>query len=119
MCVFLFTQVPAVRRLQAQAQAVLEPGVQSSGSGAQYAATCILAHVHDTQAVLASGIQSLAVVLKHAAVFPDHEQAVGQLAKQLGFTQVGNSVLKRAQVQLLPGQGKTGDMSFCDSQALL
>eukprot|EP00983_Pelagomonas_calceolata_P125132 1161185-Pelagomonas_calceolata.AAC.2 len=38
-------------------------------------------------AVRASGIRSLAVVLKHAAVFPDHEQAVGMLARELGFEQ--------------------------------
>jgi len=40
------------------------------------------------QAVLASGIHSLAVVLKHAAVFPNHECAVGKLAQELGFEQV-------------------------------
>lgn len=39
------------------------------------------------QAVLASGIRSLAVVLKHAAVFPDHEKTVGKLARELGFEQ--------------------------------
>ena len=32
--------------------------------------------------VLAAGICSVAVVLKHAAIFPDHERAVGQLASQ-------------------------------------
>ena len=34
------------------------------------------------------GITSLAVVLKHAAIFPDHEQAIGKLAAKLGFAQV-------------------------------
>jgi 5-oxoprolinase (ATP-hydrolysing) len=38
--------------------------------------------------VLDSGISSIAVVLKHAAIYPDHEKVVGQLAKQMGFTQV-------------------------------
>ncbi|KAF5842896.1 Hydantoinase/oxoprolinase N-terminal region-domain-containing protein [Dunaliella salina] len=42
-------------------------------------------------AVHASGIRSLAVVLKHAAVFPDHEQAVGKLARELGFEQISLS----------------------------
>lgn len=40
------------------------------------------------QAVLDSGISSIAVVLKHAAIYPDHEQRVGQLAQQMGFKQV-------------------------------
>jgi 5-oxoprolinase (ATP-hydrolysing) len=40
------------------------------------------------QAVLDSGISSIAVVLKHAAIYPDHEKAVGQLAQEMGFTQV-------------------------------
>ena len=44
--------------------------------------------LRDLQGVLQSGIRSLAVVLKHAAIFPDHEQAVGCLAREMGFTQV-------------------------------
>ena len=42
----------------------------------------------DLQAVLERGIKSIAVVLKHSAIFPDHEKAVGEIAKQLGFEQV-------------------------------
>ena len=44
------------------------------------------------QALHADGFRSLAVVLKHAAIFPDNEQAVGQVARELGFTQVNPSV---------------------------
>jgi 5-oxoprolinase (ATP-hydrolysing) len=40
------------------------------------------------QAVLDSGISSIAVVLKHAAIYPEHEKMVGQLAQQMGFKQV-------------------------------
>ena len=40
------------------------------------------------QALRATGFKSLAVVLKHAAIFPDNEKAVGQVARELGFTQV-------------------------------
>lgn len=40
------------------------------------------------QALRAAGFKSLAVVLKHAAIFPDNEKAVGQVARELGFTQV-------------------------------
>lgn len=40
------------------------------------------------QAVRDKGIASIAVVLKHSYIFPDHEKQVGQLASELGFTQV-------------------------------
>ena len=40
------------------------------------------------QAVLDAGIVSIAVVLKHSAIFPAHEQAVGRLAAEMGFKQV-------------------------------
>ena len=40
------------------------------------------------QAVLAAGIESVAVVLKHAAIYPRHEQLVGELAREMGFKQV-------------------------------
>ena len=40
------------------------------------------------QAVLDAGISSIAVVLKHAAIYPEHEKMVGQLAAELGFKQV-------------------------------
>ncbi len=41
------------------------------------------------QALRADGFNSVAVVLKHAAIFPDNEAAVGRVARDLGFTQVG------------------------------
>ena len=34
------------------------------------------------------GIKSIAVVLKHSAIYPDHEEAVGKLARDMGFEQV-------------------------------
>lgn len=46
---------------------------------------------HPPQAVLASGISSVAVVLKHAAIYPRHEQLVGELARGMGFKQVGGT----------------------------
>lgn len=42
----------------------------------------------DLEGLLAAGISSIAVVLKHSAIFPDHELAVGRLAKEMGFKQV-------------------------------
>lgn len=49
-----------------------------------------------------SGIASLAVVLKHSAIFPDHERAVGELARELGFTQVSLSSSIMAMVKMVP-----------------
>lgn len=43
------------------------------------------------EAVRAAGIDSIAVVLKHAALFPEHEVAVGVLAREVGFTHVSLS----------------------------
>lgn len=43
-----------------------------------------------------AGIVSVAVVLKHAAIFPQHEQQVGQLAREMGFQQVRPSRLQFA-----------------------
>lgn len=40
------------------------------------------------QAVRKQGIESVAVVLKNSYLFPDHEEQVGELAQELGFTQV-------------------------------
>ena len=44
-------------------------------------------------ACLPAGIVSVAVVLKHAAIFPEHEQQVGRLARDMGFQQVGGTPL--------------------------
>ena len=41
--------------------------------------------------VRASGIDSIAVVLKHAALFPEHEVAVGAIAQEMGFAHVSLS----------------------------
>ncbi|KAG9243173.1 Hydantoinase B/oxoprolinase-domain-containing protein [Calycina marina] len=50
----------------------------------------------DLQALFDSGVKSLAVVLLHSYTFPDHELKIGQLAKEIGFTQISLSS------QLLP-----------------
>lgn len=41
--------------------------------------------------ILDDGIAALAVVLVHGHAYPAHEQAVGQLARQLGFVQISLS----------------------------
>jgi 5-oxoprolinase (ATP-hydrolysing) len=56
----------------------------------------------DLTAVLDSGIKSIAVVLKHSAIFPDHEEVVGKLAESLGFTQISLSSKVMPMVKMVP-----------------
>jgi 5-oxoprolinase (ATP-hydrolysing) len=54
-------------------------------------------HVRDAlQKVKAAGIQSIAVVLKHSALFSEHEEMVGRVAQQMGLRHVSlsSSVMK-------------------------
>lgn len=56
----------------------------------------------DLSAILDSGIRSIAVVLKHSAIFPDHEELVGKLAESLGFTQISLSAKVMPMVKMVP-----------------
>ncbi|KAL4856136.1 5-oxoprolinase [Chlorella vulgaris] len=56
----------------------------------------------ELQKVLDAGIVSVAVVLKHAAIFPQHEQEVGQLALKMGFQQVSLSSVVMPMVKMVP-----------------
>lgn len=56
----------------------------------------------DLERLLARGFRSVAVAFKHAAVFPDHELAVGALARELGFAQVSLSHAVARAVRLVP-----------------
>ncbi|KAK3559078.1 hypothetical protein QTP86_002994 [Hemibagrus guttatus] len=56
----------------------------------------------DLKAVLSQGITSLAVLLLHSYMYPDHEQAVGSLARQLGFTQVSLSSEVMPMIRAVP-----------------
>ena len=56
----------------------------------------------ELQSVFKQGIRSLAVVLKHAAVFPDHEIKVGRLAEEIGFTQISLSHQVMPMVKMVP-----------------
>ena len=53
------------------------------------------------QAALDAGIRSVAVVLKHAAIFPEHEAAVGALARGMGFAQVSLSSVVSPMVKMV------------------
>lgn len=64
----------------------------------------------DLGAVRAAGIASVAVVLKHSAIFPEHERIVGELAREMGFTQVSLSSSVSAMVKMVPrGYTATAD----------
>jgi len=42
----------------------------------------------DLEPLLAKGIESLAIVLMHSYIFPDHEIQIGELAREMGFPHV-------------------------------
>ncbi len=63
------------------------------------------------QQMLAVGITSLAVVFMHAYACPQHEQEVGRLASNLGFTQVSLSSQVMPMIKLVP----RGDTTLVDS----
>ena len=63
------------------------------------------------QSLLSRGITSIAVVFLHAYACPEHEQAVGVLAKKLGFTQISLSCEVMPMVKLV----SRGDTTMVDS----
>ncbi len=63
------------------------------------------------QAAYDSGIRSLAVVLMHAYAWPDHEQVIGELAQEIGFTQISLSSEVMPRVKLVP----RGDTTMVDA----
>ncbi|CAM9615814.1 unnamed protein product, partial [Sphacelaria rigidula] len=54
------------------------------------------------QGVLDQGITSLAIVLLHSYTFPEHEQRVGKLAKEMGFKHVSLSSEVMPMVKAVP-----------------
>ncbi|HSI91905.1 MAG TPA: hydantoinase B/oxoprolinase family protein [Jiangellaceae bacterium] len=65
----------------------------------------------DLRAVHADGIRAVAVVCLHGHAFPDHEQAVGRLAEQLGFDQISLSSEASPLLKLIP----RGDTTVVDA----
>ncbi len=65
----------------------------------------------DLKAVYDRGIRSLAVVLMHAYAWPDHELAIGRLARDMGFTQVSLSSRVMPRVKLVA----RGDTTMVDA----
>lgn len=63
------------------------------------------------QKMLDGGIRSLAVVLMHAYAWPNHELAIGRLAKEMGFTQVSLSCRVMPKIKLVA----RGDTTMVDA----
>ena len=82
------------------------PGVDTvatTGETVRVVAAPDLAAVgRDLQALLDAGFRSLAVAFKHAALYPAHERAVGELARSMGFSQVSLSSDVSPVVKLVP-----------------
>lgn len=56
----------------------------------------------DLAEVFAQGIRSVAIVFKHAALYPEHERLAGELARSMGFTQVSLSSTVMRAVKMVP-----------------
>ncbi|BBO83830.1 5-oxoprolinase [Desulfosarcina ovata subsp. sediminis] len=63
------------------------------------------------QQILDRGIRSLAVVFMHAYAWPDHEQTVDRLAREMGFTQISLSSQVMPMVKLVA----RGDTTMTDA----
>ena len=65
----------------------------------------------DLKKVYDRGLRSLAVVLMHAYAWPEHEQIIGRVASEIGFTQVSLSSQVMPRVKLVP----RGDTTMVDA----
>jgi N-methylhydantoinase A/oxoprolinase/acetone carboxylase beta subunit len=64
----------------------------------------------DLQRLYDAGYRSLAIVFAHSYTFPQHEQLVGRLARDIGFTQVSESAALLPMIRLVPrGVSSTAD----------
>ena len=63
----------------------------------------------DLEELREDGINSLAVVLMHSYLYPNHEQEVALVAKEMGFKQVSLSSDVMSMVRIVP-RGFTGMM---------
>ncbi|PFH49537.1 hypothetical protein AMATHDRAFT_147525 [Amanita thiersii Skay4041] len=64
----------------------------------------------DLERLYAEGYRSLAIVLVHSYTFPDHERAIGTLARSLGFTHVSESASLLPMIKMVPrGVSSTAD----------
>ncbi|HEC13337.1 MAG TPA: 5-oxoprolinase, partial [Acidiferrobacteraceae bacterium] len=70
---------------------VFEVPQRHSASGEELNPLDVTATTLGLQKIYDQGIRSLAIVFMHAYRFPEHEQQVGQLAREMGFEQISLS----------------------------
>lgn len=64
----------------------------------------------DLQKLYDEGYRSVAIVFVHSYTFPEHERAVGNLARSMGFTQVSESASLLPMIKIVPrGVSSTAD----------
>ena len=64
----------------------------------------------DLQKLYEDGYRSLAIVLVHSYTFPDHERAIGSLARSVGFLHVSESAQLLPMIKVVPrGVSSTAD----------
>ncbi|KAL0948059.1 hypothetical protein HGRIS_010682 [Hohenbuehelia grisea] len=64
----------------------------------------------DLQKLYDDGYRSIAVVLVHSYTYPEHEQLVGKIAREIGFTQVSESSALLPMIKMVPrGVSSTAD----------
>lgn len=64
----------------------------------------------DLQRLYDTGYRSIAIVLVHSYTFPEHENLVGRLAHEMGFTQVSESSRLLPMIKMVPrGVSSTAD----------
>ena len=64
----------------------------------------------DLKKLYEEGYRSLAIVLVHSYTYPDHERAIGNLARTLGFTHVSESAQLLPMIKMVPrGVSSTAD----------
>ncbi|KIM63244.1 hypothetical protein SCLCIDRAFT_15597 [Scleroderma citrinum Foug A] len=64
----------------------------------------------DLQRLYDAGYRSIAIVLVHSYTFPEHENLIGRLAHEIGFTQVSESSRLLPMIKMVPrGVSSTAD----------
>ncbi len=85
---------------------VIEVDERVGARGELLAALDLAKAKRDLQAAFATGVRAVAVVFMHSYRFPAHEQAVGKLCREIGFTQVSLSH-EASPLMKLVGRGDT------------
>ncbi|CAK7206259.1 hypothetical protein SEUCBS139899_009046 [Sporothrix eucalyptigena] len=64
----------------------------------------------DLQRIFDEGLRSVSVCLAHSYTFADHETIIGELAKEIGFTQISLSSATLPMIKMIPrGMSATAD----------